>query len=83
MVKGDGSMREWFVLELADEEGKPRASMASEERGVELTRLSSGARLAVVRKAASADLRSALEAEASASALAAVEWIGMARELLE
>lgn len=58
-----------------DEGGKPRASMASEDRGVELTRLSSDVRLAVDRKMASADLRSALEGEASASALAAVDRV--------
>ena len=37
-----------------------RASMASDERGVELTRLSSEVRLTVDKKMASADLRSVL-----------------------
>ena len=46
--------------------------MASAERGVELTRLSSGVRLEVERKTASADFRSVLVGMLSASALAAV-----------
>lgn len=49
-----------------------RASIASEDSGVELTRLSSGVRLDAERKMASADLRSALEGVVSASAFAAV-----------
>lgn len=71
MVKGDASMCESLVLGEEEEEGRPRESTASEERGVELTRLSSDVKLAVDRKTASADLRSALAGDVSASACAA------------
>lgn len=68
IVRGDGSLRsDW-----EDEAWRARESMASDESGVELTRLSSGVRLAVERKTASADLRSDLGDASSPSAFAAV-----------
>lgn len=67
-MRGDGSLRsDW-----EEEAWRARESMASDESGVELTRLSSGVRLAVERKTASADLRSDLGDASSPSALAAV-----------
>ncbi len=59
---------------LEDEEDwRLTGSMPSDDKGVELTRLSSGVRLDAERKMASADLRSDLPETVSASALAAVE----------
>lgn len=77
MVKGDGSLSGSCELEEEEEDGNPRATTASEERGVELTRLSSEERLAVERKTASADLRSVLLGDASASAFAAFSLVSI------
>lgn len=71
MVMGEGSLSGSCEPEEEAEDGRPRATIASEESGVELTRLSSEERLPVERKTASADLRSVLLGDASDSAFAA------------
>lgn len=75
IVSGEGSRSGSWVVAL--EQGwMVRASKASEERGVELTRLNSGVRGEVERKMASADLRSVLEGAPSVCGCAAVGYRG-------